>query len=156
LTRRPSLHLGFNATSASQQKKSPEGENRRGLLNPALCGKANRGAWSNCRRLFHAYRRTGSIAPFRFAIRARHRLETFSNCYFATLSDSFFRGEGYMKNAYRSFDLNTAEFDNWLEPATTKMVKHAKSNKNKLWGDFEGSRINRKKKRDAKSFSWAK
>ena len=96
------------------------------------------------------------LAPFRFAIGARHRLETFSNCYFATLSDSFFRGEGYMKNAYRSFDLNTAEFDNWLEPATTKMVKHAKSNKNKLWGDFEGSRINRKKKRDARPSSWAK
>ncbi|ABB75359.1 hypothetical protein Nmul_A2065 [Nitrosospira multiformis ATCC 25196] len=74
----------------------------------------------------------------------------------AILSDSFFRGERYMKNAYRGFDLNTAEFDNWFEPATTRMAKHAKSNKNKLWGDFEGSRINRKKKRDARSDLWAK
>ncbi|ODT64581.1 MAG: hypothetical protein ABS69_20235 [Nitrosomonadales bacterium SCN 54-20] len=56
-----------------------------------------------------------------------------------------------MKNEYRGFDLNTAEFDNWLEPATTRMAKHAKSNKNKLWGDFEGSRINRKKKCEARS-----
>ena len=61
-----------------------------------------------------------------------------------------------MKNAYRGFDLNTAEFDNWLEPATTRMTKHAKSNKNKLWGDFEGSRINRKKKREPRSDLWAK
>ena len=63
----------------------------------------------------------------------------------------------YMKNAYKGMvDLNTAEFDNWLEPTTSKIVRHAKSNKNKLWGDFEGSRTSRRKKRDARSDSWVK
>lgn len=62
-----------------------------------------------------------------------------------------------MRNAYKGmFDLNTAEFDNWLEPPTSKIARHAKSNKNKLWGDFEGSRTNRRKKRDARSDSWVK
>lgn len=58
-----------------------------------------------------------------------------------------------MKKAYRNMpDLNTADFDNWLEPTTIKMYKHAKSNKNKLWSDIENGRNDRKKKREARSY----
>lgn len=48
--------------------------------------------------------------------------------------------------------LNTVDFDNWLEPTTLKIYKHAKSNKNKLWSDIENGRADRKKKREARSY----
>jgi hypothetical protein len=66
----------------------------------------------------------------------------------------FFRGVIDMKKAYRNMSgLNTADFDNWLEPTTIKMYKHAKSNKDKLWSDTENGRNDRKKKREARSYS---
>jgi hypothetical protein len=61
-----------------------------------------------------------------------------------------------MKKAFKNrADLNTADFDNWLEPTTIKMHKHAKSNKSKFWSDIDidNSRMDRKKKRDIRFYS---
>ncbi|HJT51350.1 MAG TPA: hypothetical protein VJ734_05355 [Nitrosospira sp.] len=59
-----------------------------------------------------------------------------------------------MKKAFRNMaGLNTTDFDNWLEPTTIKIPKHAKSNKSKFWSDIDNSRMDRKKKRDVRFYS---
>src|SRR5687768_786725 len=97
------------------------------FINLTLCGKANRGLKPNCRRLFPGSSQCGFLlfSPVSTAAISQH---------FALVCLLSFHGVIDMKKAFRNMaGLNTTDFDNWLEPTTIKIPKHAKSNKSKFW-----------------------